>query len=337
MHPLEVHFRDQLARHHWHSVTCIVAISGGADSVAMLRMLRTIRPEQTARCIVAHFHHGLRGEAADADARFVENLARQFGFDFVLGEAAKDLSQQGDSLEAAARAARYRFFEEVANAQGARYLFTAHTADDQAETILHRILRGTGLDGLAGIPRVRPLSPLTTIVRPLLSVRRTEILEYLQAIGQDYREDHTNSDISFTRNRLRHELLPQLAVDYNPNVVDALLRLGELAGEAQACLDKDIQQWHAQAVQESGQSICIDCRALANASPYLVRQLLMKLWGERAWPLQPMTYEKWQALAGLALSPADGTLNLPGDIRAKKQGEQLTLTRPENMSSIEKH
>lgn len=328
MHHLEAYLDEALQRHAWQGVTSLIAVSGGADSVALLRLLAATRPPEAARCLVVHFHHGLRGEAADADAAFVESLAAQYGLGFVLGHADGRLADQGDSLEAAARDARYCFFEETANATGARYLFTAHTADDQAETILHRIVRGTGLDGLAGIPRVRPLSPLTTIVRPLLEVRRSQILEYLEDLGQDVREDHTNADVSFTRNRLRHDLLPKLAADYNPSIVDALLRLGELAGEAQACLQEDVHRLAESSVTQSPAEVGIRVDVLAAARPYLARQLFIELWRERGWPLQPMTFDKWQELAALAQSPGNGVLNLPGDIRAKKQGEQLTLTRP---------
>ncbi|HTN77904.1 MAG TPA: tRNA lysidine(34) synthetase TilS, partial [Pirellulaceae bacterium] len=152
-------------------MTTLIAVSGGADSVALLRAMAAIRNQlsgKPAALQAVHFHHGLRGSEADADAKFVQELAAQCELKCVVGRATSDLAGEGDSVERAAREARYAFFTATANATGARYLLTAHTADDQAETILHRVLRGTGVAGLAGIPRVRRLSPLTTILRPLL-------------------------------------------------------------------------------------------------------------------------------------------------------------------------
>src|SRR5262249_19663731 len=141
-----------------------------------------------------------------------------------------------DGLEAAARDARYHFLRSTAERLGARYVATGHTADDQVETILHHILRGSGLAGLAGVPRLRSPSAAVTLIRPLLTIERTEVEDYLRQLGQDYRCDASNLSTEHTRNRIRHELLPLLADRFNPHVRDALRRLGTLAGEAQEVL-----------------------------------------------------------------------------------------------------
>jgi tRNA(Ile)-lysidine synthase len=330
MPTLETKLQNQLAPHDWQSVTALVAVSGGADSVALLRGLAALRKPSPGRLVVVHFNHQLRGEQSDRDEAFVADLAKRLGLAFVVrrGDGAA-IATRGDSMEASARDARYQFFEAVAGQQGARYLFMAHTADDQAETILHRIVRGTGLAGLAGIPRVRPLSGLTTIVRPLLDVRRSEVLHYLAELGQDFREDETNTDPRFTRNRLRHELLPQLARDYNPQVVDALLRLGELAGDVNAIVDERLQQvLDTVIIRQTPQELRINVARIMGQPASTVRMALVRAWRAQGWPLQQMGFEKWQSLAALALSPENGVLNLPGNIRAQKQGEQLSLTRP---------
>lgn len=328
MQPFESQLSAQLHAHEWQSVTSAVAVSGGLDSIALLRGLVALRHPQARPLVVLHFNHRLRGELADRDAAFVAETADKLGLEFTIGAPLEDLAGQGDSLEAAARDARYRFFEETCNQIGARYLFMAHTADDQAETILHRILRGTGVDGLAGIPRVRPLSQLTTIVRPMLSLRRREGAKYIDALRQRYCEDETNADFYFTRNRLRHELLPALAADYNPQIHDALVRLGEMAGEASECVDMLVSTLSAQCVRRERGGVLLETTTLARQPSYLVRQLFVRLWQQQRWPLQAMTYEKWQQLAALAQAAGDATLNLPGDVRAKKQGEQLVLSRP---------
>lgn len=335
MQPLEVNLQKHLARHDWQQVTSLVAVSGGADSVALasgLAFLMRHEPAATARRLwVVHFHHHLRGNEADLDAEFVATLADSLGLDCRIGHAEPNqLAASGESLETAARQARYQFFEQTANELGARYLFTAHTADDQAETILHRIVRGTGLAGLAGIPAVRALSPLTTIVRPLLTTRRAEVLEYLQSIGQTYRHDATNDEVQFTRNRLRHQLLPQLAEQYNPQVVDALRQLGELASDAQQVITGAVGPLIEQVMlRRHGAHLELDLRPLNNTPSYLLREMFIAIWQQQRWPLQAMSFEKWHELATLAQQEQNETRTLPGGIRAQKQGETLVLSRPE--------
>ena len=165
---------------------------------------------------------------ADDDEQFVVELCRRLEIPCRVGQAdvAALAKEQGDGREAAAREARYAYLLELAHDIGARYVATAHTADDQVETILHRIVRGTGLRGLAGMTRVRPLSPHVALVRPLLSVSRDEVEVYLRWLGQDWRDDATNQEREYTRNRIRHELLPLLAAEYNPQISAALTRLG---------------------------------------------------------------------------------------------------------------
>jgi tRNA(Ile)-lysidine synthase len=215
-------------------VTVLAAVSGGADSVALLLGLSQLRAASPGRLVAAHFNHRLRGSESEQDQAFVEELSREVGVECIVGAAAADLAAAhgGQGLEGAARQVRYEFLARAADQCGARYVATAHTADDQAETILHHILRGTGLAGLAGIPRTRPLTPAATLIRPLLAVTRQEVLDYLQQLGKTYRDDSTNRLTDLTRNRIRLELLPLLERDFNPQVRGALLRLGRLAEEA---------------------------------------------------------------------------------------------------------
>mgnify|MGYP003603684782 CR=1 FL=1 len=222
----------------------VVGVSGGADSLCLLHVLRHLPPELAPRLHVAHLNHGLRGADADADAAFVAELAAAWDLPCTIGHA--DLSTHpGLSLEEAARRARYAFLSAVAYANGASTVAVAHNADDQVETVLMHFLRGSGLSGLRGM---RPCSPLPrapwgravveddllaptvpapgarqTLIRPLLDVPRADIEAYCQLHGLAPRIDSTNADRSFYRNRLRHELLPQLE-SYNPAVRSALRR-----------------------------------------------------------------------------------------------------------------
>src|ERR1700757_3500805 len=195
-----------------------VAVSGGADSVALLRRLMEAAPEIGLVLSVAHVHHGIRGAEADADAEFVSSLAAVHGLVLRRGDvdtpsAARD---NRETIEEAARNLRYAWFRELLEQGEVDAVATAHTLDDQAETVLHKLLRGAWTEGLGGIHPVIQCAR-GAILRPSLGTRRAEIEAWLLAIGQVWREDATNADTSFTRNRIRHELLPVLAA-YNPQI-----------------------------------------------------------------------------------------------------------------------
>ena len=326
-------FRAKLAESwpatDWQHVTVLAAVSGGADSVALLRGLAEMKTAGDGRLAVAHFNHHLRGSESDADEAFVRRLCAALKLPLEVGQSeSQPLASAGDGLEAAARDARYQFLAETADRLGARFVATAHTADDQVETILQRIIRGTGLAGLAGIPRTRDLTPAATLIRPLLAIRRTEVLDYLQFLKQDFRDDLSNLDPKFTRNRIRHELLPLLARDYNAGVHDALLRLGALAGEAQEAIDEQVQELAVRCVRfASPQEARVQCASLEGIRDYLVREMFVAIFVQQGWPRQEMDRYRWHELAVLARS-ATGQLSLPGRIRAEKQGEWLVLTRP---------
>jgi len=316
----------------WGQVRVLVAVSGGADSVALVRAMQHLAGPELGDLAVAHFNHRLRGESAAADERFVVELARTLGLCCHVARA--DLSAAASisgGIEAAARAARYEFLIRSAEQIGARYVVTGHTADDQAETVLHHILRGTGMAGLAGIPRVRVLSPAVTLVRPLLGVRRAEVLDYLAALGQPHREDESNVDRSLTRNRIRHELLPLLTREYSASVVDSLRRLGTLAGDAQQVIESLAEALLATViVARDSQRLVLDCHSLTGSPPHLVREVFVAIWRQQDWPRQGMGFEQWELLADLAIHASGSErapVTLPGAIRAQRTGEQLVLAR----------
>jgi tRNA(Ile)-lysidine synthase len=205
-----------------------VAVSGGADSVALLRVLLELRSELGLVLSVAHFHHGIRGAEADQDQEFVRELAASFDLQFHLGagDAPAHARRRGSSLESAARELRLSWFAQLVSEGRAGKIATAHTLDDQAETVLMRLVRGAGTRGLAGI---FPAHQEKHLVRPLLAITRREVEAYLKAIGQSWREDSTNRDLSHTRNRVRHELLPLLERDFNPAIRQTLADVAEVA------------------------------------------------------------------------------------------------------------
>ncbi|MFM8893663.1 MAG: tRNA lysidine(34) synthetase TilS [Planctomycetia bacterium] len=214
------------------SARAVVAVSGGADSVALFMGLLDLAAERgdPGRLSVAHACHDLRDEAPD-DAAFVERLAaaRNVGCTVRHLRVRHAGGTGGEGIEGRARSLRRAFFTDVAREWGARFVVVAHTADDQAETILHRGLRGTGLAGLAGMARARELAEGVALVRPMLAVSRDEGRAYLTARGQCWREDATNADVHYARNFLRHEILPRCEAGAYPAARPALVRL---AGQA---------------------------------------------------------------------------------------------------------
>jgi len=216
----------------------LVAVSGGADSVALLHVLKELAPSLKLRLTVAHLNHKIRGRAAEADAKFVRQLARSLGLDFICRTAAgpPPARRKGISLEMAGRKARYSFFEKAALSLGCDAVATAHTADDNAETILLMLLRGCGLPGLTGIAPSAEIGTMK-VIRPLLGAGRAEIEKYLRERKINWREDLSNRDLAFTRNRVRHELLPLLEAKYNRKIKEALNRLSVLLREENDLMD----------------------------------------------------------------------------------------------------
>jgi tRNA(Ile)-lysidine synthase len=224
----------------WRNVHVVAAVSGGADSMTLLTALIEAkrRAAGTGVIYVGHVNHALRGADSDADEQWLRQQCESHGVPLLVRrcDTAALAAAVGDGIEAAARTARYQLLTEMAESVGARFVAVAHSRDDQIETTLLRLLRGTGLRGLGGMSDSRPLSRSVTLVRPLLGISRRELLDYLGSIGQIFREDGSNTDPRFTRNRLRNDLLPYLRAQFNPAVDEAIARLGELAAEADGAL-----------------------------------------------------------------------------------------------------
>jgi tRNA(Ile)-lysidine synthase len=207
----------------------VVGVSGGADSMALLHILKRFEQYLDIKVCVAHIHHGIRGQDADKDAEFVHQISKEWGIPFFLKKAdIPALSEKWHmSEEETGRWVRYSFFEEVCHDTGANRIALAHHKDDNAETILHNIIRGSGLNGLAGIRAVRD----EHVIRPLIEIGRAEIEEYCKEYDICFRHDYTNDDIKYTRNRIRHQLIPYIQENFNPNFTDTLIRMGHIAAD----------------------------------------------------------------------------------------------------------
>jgi len=254
----------------------LVAVSGGADSVALLVSLHDLAPWLAAGLTAAHLNHRIRGKEADDDAAFVKALSARLDIPYVEGccDVPRRARRKGLSLEMAAREARYAFFSGVARKVGADVVATAHTADDQAETILLKLTRGAGSRGLSGIARETVLNGLR-VVRPMLNVTRREIIAFLRDRRFSWREDVSNRDLSFLRNRVRHEILPLLESKLNPKVRRALLHAAEILGGE--------DKW----MEDIATSILADCTSAVSDGlnvetlkrhPLAARRRALRLW-----------------------------------------------------------
>jgi tRNA(Ile)-lysidine synthase len=266
----------------------VVAVSGGADSVALLlgveELLRGGRLNLTVT--VAHLDHGLREGAGREDALWVEALAEGLQFEMVLGQAAvkEGVLQTGDNLEQAARRARYEFLTEVAEECGARIVLAGHTMDDQAETGLLRLLRGSGADGLGGMRPLRELTPEIRLARPMLGwARRAETEKYCRERGVEFRADEMNEDEGFARVRVRRKLLP-LMESFNPRAVPAITRAAELLREDASALRDAAAELLRSACEEEVEgggaasvtgSLSVD---ILKSAPAALRRRALRLW-----------------------------------------------------------
>ena len=328
-----------------------VAVSGGADSVALLRLLESLRRELGIALFVVHFDHMLRGAESDRDARFDEALARTSGLECL--SAREDVravaKHNGWNIEEAARRLRYGFFERALSDRHATRIAVAHTADDQAETVLSHIIRGTGLTGLGGIYPILELAGGGTIVRPLLAFRREELRDYLRTRGQEWREDATNTDQTRLRARVRARLLPVLESDFSGRIVQHLGDLARFAREEESFWSALVEDRLAKCTKPAGvagseKSLAIAARdlllplkldstheqrtsAFARAlTERLIRRLYEEVRGDRR-GLSARYVEQVIRLA--AKSTSGRRLRLPGKISVERVFNNIVFSRSE--------
>jgi tRNA(Ile)-lysidine synthase len=306
-----------------------VAVSGGADSVALLRVLLELREELGIVVVVAHFNHQLRGDESDGDEHFVADLAHQHDLQFFAGRADVRLHSIAKklSLEHAARDLRYRWLHDLASEHRLNAVATGHTLDDQAETVLMKFLRGTGTRGLAGIRPIMTLDHLR-VVRPLLETSRPEIEQYLHSIDQRWREDHTNRDTHMTRNRIRHELLPLLERDYNPSIRHVLSETAEIALSEEDYWQEQAStlasRWHGTERRLRLQDREGSTTGFLSAGVALQRRTLKQF---LEWHGITVDFHHVEAARLCALG--DGcTASLPGGWQARREGDWLQLLAP---------
>ncbi len=307
----------------------VVAVSGGPDSLALLHAVHHLRETLDLRLHGAHLDHGLRGDASDADARFVAETFRGLGIEFAL-EAADVASVRRErrlSLEEAARELRYDFLARVAARCGADAVAVGHTSDDQAETVLMHILRGAGLTGLRGM---EPLTRRTisgrsvALVRPLLGVARRETVDYCEALGLEPRTDESNLSTALGRNRVRLELLPLLE-QYNPAIRDALVRLSRSAARDLAYMESETDKTWDWTVRVDEKMATIDRAAFSGLNPALQHYVLRRAVQASRGDVEDLEQNHVEDMARLMAGPAGRTLNLPSGMQFAVDYAEATL------------
>jgi tRNA(Ile)-lysidine synthase len=320
-----------------------VACSGGVDSTALLLLLRELSDSLGCVVSVAHFNHLLRGEESDSDEKFVSDLAGRFGLPFYAERAdVRNLARAARAnQESKARELRYKFFRKLVASGKADRVAVAHTMDDQAETVLFRLLRGAGTRGLMGIQPVVG----EEIIRPLLEVRRAALCEWLTARQEPWREDASNQDPRYARNRIRHDLLPRLT-QFNPCVVETLAHTAEVAREEELFWREYLQPMLKTWVRTEETKVVVDLEALRKAPTAVAYRILR--WAIARTTELPGGASRLEGNFGEAPNPADfghvqqllrwvrqgqsgQTLALPQRITARREFQHLILMRAEGV------
>lgn len=314
-----------------------VAVSGGADSVALLRLMDDLRDDLGVTLCVAHFNHQLRGSDSDADEQFAASLARERGFEFIVDrrDVAAAAKSHGWNLEDAARRLRYSFFEEIVARGTATRVATAHTADDQAETTLARLIRGTGLTGLASIYPVRG-----NIIRPVLEVRREALRSYLATVKQEWREDATNADTRRLRVRVRQRLLPELEQNFSKSIVNKLCDLAELARDNEVFLATLVEERYRNLVEWVNATASIQTKDLlwpmgavhvelgGEQNPFraMTQRIIRRLYAGVATTGGELSHKHVEQVIQLAEKGSSGRhIELPSGVIARKEFERLVF------------
>jgi tRNA(Ile)-lysidine synthase len=305
----------------------LVAVSGGPDSVTLAHVMITLAKEYNLRLGIAHLNHGLRKEAADSDAAFVADFAR--GLNLTCFIEKKDvLAFQRTShlsLEEAARKARYDFYDQIAAKYGFNKIALGQHCNDNAELLLMNLLRGSGPLGLSGIPPVRA----GRIVRPLLHVKRSEIIAYISEKNLPYVTDASNADLNFRRNRIRHQLIPELENTYNPRIIETLNRLAAILRDEEQWIEDSLEPMFNQCASiKAPETVIIDLNAFGKLASAAKRRILRKAIFAVKRDLRRITLLHVDAVLNLIeKGPANGWLNLPARIRVHREAATLTIAK----------
>ncbi len=314
----------------------VVGVSGGPDSMALLHVLLDFnrKLDWNLRLHVAHLNHQLRGTEAEKDAAFVQAAADSLALPCTIDtrDVAALAKEDMAGVEVVGRRERYAFFERVCLQVNAKIVAVGHHSDDNAETILQRILRGTGLRGLSGIPRSRPLTPNSTVrvIRPLLRISRKALEDYLADAGLAYREDRSNASNEPMRNRIRNLILPSIEAEVNPQVREALTRLGEQAQWVEEYLGETVQRtFETLIISRTDQVLTINVNALSRKSRIVQTEIIRLAYRSFGLGEQDLSFAHLVSAVEVIADPGSGKqTQLPGGMTVEKRYHQLIFSLP---------
>jgi tRNA(Ile)-lysidine synthase len=303
-----------------------VAVSGGADSVVLLHLLHRLVSSLAIHLMVLHVNHGLRGTESDGDEQFVRLLASSLGLQF----ASTHAFPGPGNLEQEARRVRREFFQKCREEHGLQKIALGHTRSDQAETVLYRFLRGSGIAGLAGM---RPVTP-DGFVRPLLQSSREEVRSWAIAQNIPWRQDSSNANEGFVRNRLRNSVLPALAGEFNPNLEGVLAGMADVAAAEEEYWDHQIDPLYRKTIKRSHLGLLMDVKALSSEPRAVQRRLVRRAVADLRGDLRSIDLQHTDAIVGLCRSE-DGhdRVLIPG-VDALRSFSVLLLTKQGELSSV---
>lgn len=305
----------------------LVAVSGGPDSVCLLRVFMEVKRNLKIEIIVANLDHGIRGRESKRDSDFVKELSKDFGLDCMHKKISIRTRKKGKrSLEECAREERYAFLKKSAEKCNCNVIATGHTMDDQAETVLLRLITGASLKGIAGIPVVRHEGSLK-IIRPLITAEKKEILDYLKVTGQAFCEDHTNMDKKYFRNRIRHEVLPFLE-EYNPRIKRSVANLCNTMREDLDFLEREKQKLLSRYSGTTKGPVRVEVSDLILQPKALRKEVFKELFSQAGGNIKKLTYRHWKDMDYLIRAGASGkSLNFPGGVRVTRLKTEIVFLR----------
>ncbi len=306
----------------------LVGLSGGPDSVTLLHMLLGLKEDYSLSIYIGHVDHMIRAKESADDKEFCEGLARRSGLEIFcesvdVRQIAKDRTI---SLEEAARLERYDFFKRVARSKGINKVAVGHTADDQAETVLMRLIRGSGATGLGGMSPVKVMNGLT-IIRPLIEVPRREIENFIKEKNLFFRHDSSNDEIDFTRNRIRHELIPYLEDKFNPNVKEVLVNMAENLRCENEFLEKLARRKLKGIVKKNkSRDTILDIKKFKKQPEAIQKRICRAAIEQIRGNLRRLTYQHWREVKELVDNrPSNSIVDLPGGVNVVKNKDRIVF------------
>lgn len=303
----------------------LAAVSGGPDSVCLIHILNALKDKLGIKLFIAHLDHGLRGRESHQDAIFVRRLAKSFGIKLAYNKLVLKKAKSKLSLEERLREKRYNFFKQAANKLGANAVATAHTLDDQAETVMMRLVKGSSLKGIIGIHPVR-IDGGIKFIRPLIEIEKSDITGYLKSKKMDYRIDRTNLENRFLRNRIRNRILPYLAKT-NPKIKRSLFNLAESLREDFEFIDRERKKREGIIKRKKNlqyimlSDVILQPKALQKE---IVREVLKSIGAN----VKKLTFRHWKELDAFIRTKAKGkSIDLPGRVKIQKTCDRLIFTK----------